>query len=121
MSIEKSPTRSQKKRKASSNPAIFIRDPLSTPETLHVIGEVDIANIPQMERVVEEMIEKNREIAIDLTACTYLDTKLIHCLENASTKAGVTVVAPSNGRVQRTSATRDRSAFRPVRFEPECR
>jgi anti-sigma B factor antagonist len=66
-----------------------------------VVGELDMATSPELERALEPASPASR-LVIDLTACTFVDSSAIRVLSaraHASSAAGgsVAVVAPDSG------------------------
>lgn len=49
---------------------------------VHVVltGEFDMANVPELERIVHEPLEPGSELVIDLERVTFMDSQMLHLL-----------------------------------------
>jgi anti-anti-sigma factor len=43
-------------------------------------GEFDMANVPELERIVHEALERRSELVIDLERVTFMDSQMLHLL-----------------------------------------
>lgn len=82
--------------------AAFIRESDDDAETLHVIGEVDLANADQLAQVLGAINVAPRQ-TLDLTGCTFVDSTALRAIVRAYTAAHgrLRIVIPDNGTVRR--------------------
>lgn len=90
-----------RKYKAIGSAAVFIRHTLDGEEALHVYGEVDMAREGDLREAIEDVARGNKPILIDLTCCTYMDSRAFHVLQKANTKWRLRVLVAAGSAVQR--------------------
>ncbi len=103
--------------KPIGNAAVFIRDSRDDVEALHVYGEVDMARESDFEKAIEDVAGLKKPILIDLTYCTYVDSRAIHVLQKASTKYQLRVRVASDSAVQRIFEILHAGEFLNVSYE----
>lgn len=81
--------------------AAFVRDSLEGAETLHVVGDIDLANAAEFEAAIMKMTPSTGPRVIDLTCCTYIDSTAVHVLSRTSKRLQFSVLAAVGGVVQR--------------------
>jgi anti-anti-sigma factor len=79
----------------------FIRDSAEGIESLHVIGDIDIANAPEFEAAIMGMTQLPGPIVIDLTKCSYIDSSALHVFWRTSRRLQFKVLAATSGTVRR--------------------
>lgn len=83
--------------------AAFIREEKPGSEILHVLGEVDLANAGEFETALGQLTQSDREVVVELTACTYMDSSGLRVL--ATTHKAINdrlhIVVPKSGSVHR--------------------
>jgi anti-anti-sigma factor len=82
--------------------AAFIRETTDSGDVLHVLGEVDLANVAEFEDAVNALTDQPHVI-VDLTACTYMDSSGLRTLAVAHKEVGdrLRVIIPQSGSVHR--------------------
>ncbi|MBV8154552.1 MAG: STAS domain-containing protein [Candidatus Eremiobacteraeota bacterium] len=82
--------------------AAFIREESATGDILHVVGEVDLANVAEFETAAKALADQPI-VLVDLTACTYMDSSGLRALAIVHKEAGnkLRVVVPRGGSVHR--------------------
>jgi anti-anti-sigma factor len=87
--------------KPLGNSAVFIRDSSEDVESLHVFGEVDMAAERDLEKALADSAPRDKPLSVNLTYCTYIDSRGIHVLQKASTKRTLRIVVASDSTVRR--------------------
>lgn len=90
-----------RKYKTMRNAAVFVRDTGEDEEALHVYGEVDMTCEGDLIKAIDDVAKANKPILVDLTYCTYMDSRAIHVLQKANMKWQLRVAAASGSVVQR--------------------
>lgn len=85
--------------------AAFIRETTDTGDVLHVIGEVDLANVDEF-AVALDALTGQPHVIVDLSACTYMDSSGLRALAVVHKVVGdkLRVVVPKGGSVHRIFA-----------------
>jgi|SRR5579862_6112261 len=53
--------------------AAFVRDSIGQTQIVHVLGEIDLSNAPELEAEIAQL-EGPGNVIVDLTGCTYVDS-----------------------------------------------
>jgi anti-anti-sigma factor len=83
--------------------AAFIREETPAGDVLHVLGEVDLANADEFAAAVAQLSKDSKDVVVDLTACTYMDSSGLRVLAAAHKDGAdrMRVVIPKGGSVHR--------------------
>lgn len=83
--------------------AAFIREEDPRGNILHVLGDVDLVNADEFQSAVLEVAKGARDVVVDLTACTYMDSSGLRVLATAHKTIDdrLRIVIPRNGSVHR--------------------
>ena len=95
----------------------FIKDSLGGVESLHVIGDIDVANAAEFEAAIMGMAQLPGHMVIDLTGCTYIDSSALHVFLRTSKRLNYTVVAAGNGIVRRVFDIANASTFLSIEYK----
>jgi anti-anti-sigma factor len=97
--------------------AAFVHDSLEGVESLHVIGDIDLANAAEFEAAIMRMSQFKGPIVINLMCCTYMDSSTIHALLETSKRLKFGVVAATNSIAQRVFTIMDASASLSIEYK----
>lgn len=82
--------------------AAFIREATDSGDVLHVLGEVDLANVSEFEEALNVLTGQSL-VVVDLTGCTYMDSSGLRTLAVLHKAVGdkLRVIVPKSGSVHR--------------------
>ena len=98
--------------------AAFVHDSLEGVESLHVVGDIDLANAAEFEAAIMRMSQFDGPIVIDLTCCTFMDSSALHALLETSKKLKFGVLAATNSIAHRVFTIMDASASLAIEYKP---
>lgn len=90
--------------------AAFVHDSRDGVESLHVVGDIDLANAAEFDAAIMHMSQLSEPRVIDLTCCTYMDSCALRALLGASKRFNFRVVAAANSAAQRVFMIMNASA-----------
>jgi len=97
--------------------AAFVHDSKDQVESLHVTGDIDLANAAVFEAAVMRMSLLSEPIVIDLTCCTYMDSCALRVLLETSKRLNFGVVAATNSAAQRVFEIMNASASLSIEYK----
>jgi|GEM_PF-2052839 len=98
--------------------AAFVHDSRDGVESLHVVGDIDLANAAEFEAAIMRMSEFNEPIVIDLTCCTYMDSCALRVLLGTSKRLTLRVVAAANSAAHRVFMIMNASESLSIEYKP---
>ena len=104
-------------RRTNGKQAAFIRDSGDGVESLHVVGEIDLANADEFEVAIMGMARTTKPVIIDLTCCTYIDSCALRVLSGTSKQLRYTVVAGANSATRRVFEITKASTFLSIEYK----
>lgn len=97
--------------------AAFVHDSREGVESLHVVGDIDLANAAEFEAAIMRMSQLTIPRVIDLTCCTYIDSSALHVLLDTSKKLDFGVVAAANSIAHRVFTIMEASASLSIEYK----
>jgi anti-anti-sigma factor len=98
--------------------AAFVHDSREGVESLHVVGDIDLANAAEFEAAIVRMSEFSEPIVIDLTCCTYMDSCALRVLLETSKRLNFGVVAAASSAAQRVFDIMNASGSLSIEYRP---
>lgn len=98
--------------------AAFVHDSRQDVNSLHVIGDIDLANAADFEAALTRLSPSRRPIKIDLTCCTYMDSSALNVLLEANKRFSFGVVAAQGSIAQRVFTVMKDSKSLSIEYKP---
>jgi anti-anti-sigma factor len=71
-----------------SDEDLFTQQSVDDAQCLHVLGDVDLGNVRELEAAMAFPMMQGRRLIIDLTQCTYIDCSVLTLLVRTHAKMG---------------------------------